>query len=153
MVHARAHSRSNSHICAFPTWLGRRLGRSTTQSLRSGDVPTLPLILADVAVREFARLMQSWIYLESLAIFKGSGWPIRDRLLASVQDIGLSQREAFYMQFYNEDDNVVVPGVKPRDPRPWYRSGSECKWLPAFRRTCPMSFDSAASRVVMARCP
>jgi hypothetical protein len=100
--------------------VGPKVGRSTTQSLRSGDVPTLPLILADADVREFARLMQSWIHLESLAIFKGSGWPIRDRLLASLQDIGLSQREAFYIELYTEDDNVVVPGVKPRDPRPWY---------------------------------
>ena len=96
-------------------WIAARRNR-----LALAMFPRLPADLSDAAVHEFARMVQSWIYLEALAIFEGPGWPIRDRLLAGLQDVGLSQREAFYIGLYTGGYNVVVPGVKSRHPRPWY---------------------------------
>jgi hypothetical protein len=80
----------------------------------------LPTDLADDAVKEFSRMVDSWIYWDSIAIFTGPGWPFRERLLASLKDVGQRQREAFYSELYTQGYKVVVPGVAPREPRPWY---------------------------------
>jgi hypothetical protein len=65
-------------------------------------------------------MLNSWLYWETIAIFTGPGWPIRDRLLASLRDVGERQREAFAKQLYAEGYDVIVPGIAPREPRPWY---------------------------------
>jgi hypothetical protein len=65
-------------------------------------------------------MVQSWIYSDTIAIFTGPGWPIHDRLLAALKDVGIRQREAFYIALYGRGYNVVVPGITPRPPRPWY---------------------------------
>jgi len=80
----------------------------------------LPPDLADAAVAEFARMVDSWIYGESIAEFVGPGWPVRDRLLTSLSGVGQLQREAFAKALYAQGLDVAVPGVAPRDPRPWY---------------------------------
>lgn len=80
----------------------------------------LPPDLADFAVHEFARMVDSWIYWDTISIFTGPGWPIHDRLLASLKDVGERQREAFSQELYAEGYKVAVPGIAPRDPRPWY---------------------------------
>lgn len=79
----------------------------------------LPPDLADSAVHEFARMVDSWVYWESIAIFTGPGWPIRDRLLAALREVGENQRRAFYIELYNHGYNVVVPGIAPLEPRPY----------------------------------
>ncbi len=76
--------------------------------------------LADRAVVEFDRLLDSWIYWDAIAIFEGPGWPIHDRLLASLKDVGLRQRQAFADALYAQGYDVVIPGVEARKPRPWY---------------------------------
>ena len=73
--------------------------------------PGLPSDLADAAVREFGRMVDSWFYWETIAIFTGPGWPIRDRLLASLREVGERQREAFAIELYAEGYDVTVPGV------------------------------------------
>jgi hypothetical protein len=80
----------------------------------------LPTDLADAAVHEFARMVDSWVYWDAIAIFTGPGWPIREQLLASLKEVGQRQREAFYTQLYTEGYKIAVPGVAPRDPRPWF---------------------------------
>ena len=70
--------------------------------------PGLPSDLADAAVSEFGRMVDSWLYWETIAIFTGPGWPIRDRLLASLRDVGERQREAFAIQLYAEGYDVTV---------------------------------------------
>jgi hypothetical protein len=82
--------------------------------------PGLPSDLADAAVNEFGRMVNSWFYWETIAIFTGPGWPIRGRLLTSLRSAGERQREAFAKELYAEGYNVIVPGVTPREPRPWY---------------------------------
>jgi hypothetical protein len=82
--------------------------------------PRLPSDLANASVSEFGRMVNSWFYREALAIFTGPGWPIRDRLLASLRDAGERQREAFAIQLYTEGYDLIIPGIAPREPRPWY---------------------------------
>ena len=82
--------------------------------------PRLPPDLADESVSEFGRMVNSWLYWETIAIFTGPGWPIRDRLLAAVRGSGERQREALAKELYAEGYDIVVPGVAPREPRPWY---------------------------------
>lgn len=80
----------------------------------------LPPDLATAAVDEFAHMLNSWLYWETIAIFTGPGWPVRDRLLASLKNVGERQREAFAKELYTEGYNVIVPGIALREPRPWY---------------------------------
>jgi hypothetical protein len=79
----------------------------------------LPPDLADAAVREFAGMVNSHFYAEAISILTGPGWPIHDRLLASLKDIDMHQREEFAKQLYSTGHDVVVPGIAPHDPRPW----------------------------------
>jgi hypothetical protein len=96
-------------------WVATRRSRVALSMFRR-----LPPDLADTVVREFAHMVNSWIYWDAIAIFTGPGWPVHDRLLAGLKDVGQRQREAFYSELYTEGYDIVVPGVKPRDPRPWY---------------------------------
>ena len=56
---------------------------------------------------------------DALAVFAGPGAPFRDQLLASLKDVGVLQRSAFAKVLYRQGYNVAVPGVAPRNPRPW----------------------------------
>jgi hypothetical protein len=80
----------------------------------------LPPDLADACVSEFGRMVNSWLYWETIANFTGPGWPIHGRLLAELKSVGKHQREAFAVELYAEGYDVVVPGIAPRAPRPWY---------------------------------
>jgi hypothetical protein len=80
----------------------------------------LPPDLADSVTAEFARMVESWLHWDTLSIFTGPGWPIHDRLLAALKNVGERQREAFYTALYTQGYNVVVPGIAAREPRPWY---------------------------------
>jgi hypothetical protein len=75
--------------------------------------------LADDAIGEFARMVDSWFYTDTITILTGPGWPIHDRLLASLKDVGRLQRDALAKALYERGYNIPVPGVTARDPRPW----------------------------------
>jgi hypothetical protein len=79
----------------------------------------LPPDLAEAAVSEFARLVDGWVYPDSIALFTGPGWPIHDRLLASLKDVGELQREAFAKALYTQGYDVAVPGITAPEARPW----------------------------------
>ena len=80
----------------------------------------LPPDLASDAVDEFAHMLNSWLYWETIAVFTGPGWPVRERLLDSLKHVGERQRDAFAKELYTEGYNVIVPWIAPREPRPWY---------------------------------
>lgn len=80
----------------------------------------LPPDLGDAATAEFARMLGSWFYWDTLAIFIGPGWRIRDKLLERIKDVSERQREAFEKALYAQGYNVAVPGIAPRVSRPWY---------------------------------
>jgi hypothetical protein len=79
----------------------------------------LPADLADAATIEFAHMLDSWFYWETIGIFTGPGWPVRDKLLAHLKDVPQHQREAFAKALYTQGYDVAVPGISPRDRRPW----------------------------------
>ena len=76
--------------------------------------------LTDAATAEFARMLDSWFYWETIAIFIGPGWPIHDELLARIKDVSERQREAFAKELYTQGYDVAVPGIAPREWRPWH---------------------------------
>jgi hypothetical protein len=79
----------------------------------------LPPDLAEAATNEFARMVDGWVYPDSVALFTGPGWPIHDRLLASLKNVGELQREAFAKALYKQGYDVAVPGITAPEPRPW----------------------------------
>lgn len=80
----------------------------------------LPADLADAAVSEFSRMVNSWLYWDSIAVVTGPGWPIHARLLAALENVGIRQREALAKELYSEGRDVVIPGVTLQERRPWY---------------------------------
>jgi hypothetical protein len=80
----------------------------------------LPSDLADAALDEFARMLGSGIYSETIAIFTGPGWRIRDKLLPRLAHVAEQYRDAFAKALYQQGYDVDVPGIPRRDPRPWY---------------------------------
>src|ERR1700722_6648721 len=79
----------------------------------------LPPDIADMALAEFPRLLDSGFYGETIAILTGPGWRERDILLPRLKDVAERHRQAFDRALYKLGYDVTVPGVTRRDPRPW----------------------------------
>jgi hypothetical protein len=71
----------------------------------------LPPDLAEAATREFPRIVDNWVYPDSVALFTGSGGPIHDRLLASLKNVGELQREAFAKALYRQGYDVATSAM------------------------------------------
>ncbi|HTV28338.1 MAG TPA: hypothetical protein VMF32_11200 [Xanthobacteraceae bacterium] len=95
-------------------WVAARRNRVALSMFRR-----LPPDLAQAAMHEFANMVASWASWDAIAIFTGPGWPIHERLLASLNHVGQLQRDAFAKILYAQGYNVVVPGVRAPEPRPW----------------------------------
>jgi hypothetical protein len=81
--------------------------------------PRLPPDLARMAIAEFAKLLDTGLYAETVAIFTGPGWRERDILLPRLKDVAEHNRQAFAKALYKLGYDVDVPGVARPDPRPW----------------------------------
>jgi hypothetical protein len=79
----------------------------------------LPPDLAEAATSEFARMVDGWVFPETVALLTGPGWPNRDRLLDSLKNVGELQREVFAKALYTRGYDVAVPGITAPEPRPW----------------------------------
>jgi hypothetical protein len=79
----------------------------------------LPPDLAEDAKGEFVRLFDSRFYDEAADILVGPGWAIRGVLLAGLKDATELNRQLFARSVYHLGYDVTVPGVEPRDKRPW----------------------------------
>jgi hypothetical protein len=79
----------------------------------------LPPDLADMAIGEFAHLLESGFHSEVVAIFTGPGWRIRDRLLSGLKNVPKIHREGFAQALYWQGYDVDVPGIRRPDPRHW----------------------------------
>jgi hypothetical protein len=79
----------------------------------------LPPDLSEGVVREFAGMVQSYLYQDAISIVTGPGWPIHDRLLASLKDVDVHQREELAKELYSAGYDLAVPGIVPGVPRPW----------------------------------
>jgi hypothetical protein len=79
----------------------------------------LPPDLADMALTEFAGLLDAGFYEEAVAIFTGPGWRERGLLLPRLKDVAERHRQAFARALYKRGYDVTVPGIARPDPRPW----------------------------------
>jgi hypothetical protein len=79
----------------------------------------LPTDLKPKVVAEFANLLDSGFYAAAIQIFTGPGWSNRSVLLPQLKDVGELQKSIFANVLYKDGYDVTVPGVAPRDPRPW----------------------------------
>jgi hypothetical protein len=79
----------------------------------------LPSDLAQMAIAEFARLLDTGLYAETVAILTGPGWRERDLLLPRLKDVAEHHRQAFAMRLYKLGYDVDVPGIARPEPRPW----------------------------------
>jgi hypothetical protein len=107
--------RLSYHLGPYEGWIAERRSR-----LALSVFERLPPDLAEDVVREFDGMVQSYLYRDAISIITGPGWPIHDRLLASLRDVDVHQREELAKELYAAGYNVVVPGIAPIIPRPWY---------------------------------
>jgi hypothetical protein len=80
----------------------------------------LPKQVAEDAIDEFARLVDSRFTDEAAEILVGPGWRIRERLLSRLAGVDQINREDFARAVYKLGYDVVVPGVQMPDQRPWH---------------------------------
>jgi hypothetical protein len=73
----------------------------------------LPPDLANDAIDEFARLLQSDLYDAAVEIFTGPAWPVRDQILPHLLNVSESRRRHFANILYWKDYDVIVPGIDP----------------------------------------
>jgi hypothetical protein len=81
----------------------------------------LPASLREMAINEFVKLLNSGFLTESVAIFTGPAWPIRDVLLPRLASVSDVQREAFARELYRKGYVVNVPGINDIDRPAWQR--------------------------------
>jgi hypothetical protein len=97
-------------------WIAQRRNPFAFSGLAS-----LPPDLAEQAFSEFVRLVQARLYLDAVNILAGPGWPVHEKLLASLAPLDEAHRNAMARELFNKDlDGVTVPGVRiDRPPRPF----------------------------------
>jgi hypothetical protein len=98
----------------YEGWIAERRNR-----LALSMFARLPSDLAEDVVREFDGMVRSYLYQDAISIITGPGWPIHDRLLASLKDVDVHQREELAKELYAAGYTVAVPGIAPVIPRPW----------------------------------
>lgn len=79
----------------------------------------LPPDLASDAVTEFSQLVDSSYIAEAADIFVGAGWPVHEKLLASLRNVKIINRQDFAKTVYRLGVDVSVPGVPMQEYRPW----------------------------------
>jgi len=79
----------------------------------------LPPDLAELAIDEFAKLLDSGFFDQTIAIITGPGWRERDLLLARLKGVPERNRQVFAKALYRLGYDVVVPGIVSPDARPW----------------------------------
>lgn len=81
---------------------------------------SLPEPLENQVLSEFARLVSSRFDLEAASALAGPGWPVREKLLASLASLSENDRRRFAKVLEAKDlDGVVIPGVnKQSSPSP-----------------------------------
>jgi hypothetical protein len=95
-------------------WVGLRRNGLTLAVFRQ-----LPPDLAEMAIDEFARLLDSGFYDQAVAIITGPGWRERDMLLPRLKGVVQRNRDVFAKMLYSLGYDVSVPGITMPDPRPW----------------------------------
>jgi len=79
----------------------------------------LPADIADMAIGEFAELVENQLYEPALDVLLGPGLAIRDRLLDRLAAVGRPQRVDFAVRIYAKGFDLAVPGIPAPGQRPW----------------------------------
>jgi hypothetical protein len=79
----------------------------------------LPPDIADMALAEFPKLLDSGLDAEAIKILTGPGWSHRAVLLSRLKDVAEIRREEFARALYKSGYDVTVPGITLPEPRPW----------------------------------
>lgn len=97
-------------------WIANRRNRIALKNFHS-----LPPDLAEQALSEFVRLVQSRLYRDAANILAGPGWPIHQQLLNRLAPLDETDRFAMARELARKDlDGVSVPGIpNDRPSRPF----------------------------------
>ncbi|MBH5369014.1 hypothetical protein [Bradyrhizobium glycinis] len=79
----------------------------------------LPPDLQDSARKEFVAIVRTGLIRDAVRILKGAGWRHRDALVAGLGSVRLEFRLQLDRALRAEDLPVEIPGVAPREFRPW----------------------------------
>ena len=79
----------------------------------------LPADLRENACKEFVAIVRTGLIRDAVRVLKGAGWRHRDELLAGLATVNLALRLQLDRALRAEDLLVVIPGVEPREFRPW----------------------------------
>lgn len=87
--------------------------------LALGIYAQLPPALQQLSLNEFAGLLRSGFISQTVDTLIGPAWPIHDKLLASIANQPERQRYLMANDLYRRGYDVIVPGIKAREARPW----------------------------------
>lgn len=79
----------------------------------------LPPDIADMALAEFPKLLDSGLDAEAVKIFTGPGWTHRAVLLPRLKGVAKIRRQEFARALYKAGYDVTVPGITLPEWRPW----------------------------------
>jgi hypothetical protein len=86
--------------------------------LALGLFEDLPPDLAELAVAEFAKLLNSGLYGDVLNILIGPGWRLRETLLAHLDTVAERHRRELARILYVREYPATVPGIPSPEPAP-----------------------------------
>jgi hypothetical protein len=95
-------------------WVGLKRNRLAIALLER-----LPPDLADMAIAEFASLLNNGFHRETIATLVGPGWSVRDKLLPELDKVSEHHKRVFAQTLFTYGYDVAVPGVQLPERRPW----------------------------------
>lgn len=95
-------------------WIALRRDRLGLTMFARLDAPTQQLV-----VSEFSAMVDARFTVEAADNLAGPGWPIRDRLVASVAEADPGAKQALARYLYSQGIALAIPGVLDVGERPW----------------------------------
>ncbi|WP_140981693.1 hypothetical protein [Bradyrhizobium guangdongense] len=88
--------------------------------LALANLDRLPDDLAQMALDEFASLLESGVYDDVITILVSLPEPARERALRRIAGVSLSNRQVLSDLFYQRGYDVTIPGATKPEFRPWH---------------------------------
>ena len=79
----------------------------------------LPADLQEMVRKEFVAIVATGLIRDAVRILKGPGWRFRNELMSGLTKVRLDLRLRLDRALRAEDLIVEIPGVEPREFRPW----------------------------------
>ena len=106
--------RMSYRLAPYEGWIALRRSPFTLAAYDS-----LPDDVQEMARNEFVAIVASDFIGDAVKILQGPGWPIRDQLLPGLEKVRLAIRIRLDRAMQSQGLTVTVPGVEPREFRPW----------------------------------